>query len=71
MIEHGWSPHETVGDPVVWHRRDYNKIADYLANHTMDRQEDWSHVFAIEDADFHISEANMICHSDGGTRDNS
>ena len=68
LLEEGWIPNTRCSDPVTWHRRDSNKIADYLVNYTMDNQQDWSHVFIPTDAQFSEQSSNFLCHSDGGTR---
>ena len=69
LLGSGWEPHQLIGDPVVWERRENNCIADYIVNHTMDRREDWTQVFdAINE---NIWSGNLICHSDGGRRDES
>ena len=68
MISEGWSPFCLSSSPVVWQRREYNKIADYIVNNTMDRKTSWQQVFEPPLADFTPLEANFICHSDGGTR---
>ena len=68
MLQQGWGLHTQTADPVVWHRRCYNKIADFLVNNTMDSGRDWAHTFEMPLTDFCASKANFICHSDGGTR---
>ena len=69
MIQQGWCPHTPVANPVVWHRRCFNKIADHLVNHTMDSGQDWVHKF--EPSEPLPDSANFICHTDGGTRRDS
>ena len=68
MLSMGWSPPRLVGDPVVWHRREFNKIADYIVNHTMDAKRSWHQKFMPQVHNFNIAEANLIIHTDGGTR---
>ena len=67
LLQSGRRPHELVGDPVLWQRRENNVIADYIVNHTMDRRESWNYTC---DGDTPIG-ANLVCHSDGGRRDES
>jgi hypothetical protein len=56
---------------VQWHRREYNKVADYIVNITMDCGHDVDKQFVPPIKDFDVSEGNFICHSDGGTRGES
>ena len=65
------TPCEQSEDPVLWHRRDFNRIADFAVNHTMDYKRSWLHNFKCPVVNFRTSEANYVCHSDGGTRANS
>ena len=65
MISAGWSPYCLSASPVAWHRREYNKVADYIVNHTMEKREDWMH---SRHHDTNLGIGNFICHSDGGTR---
>lgn len=53
---------------MIWHRRENNRIADFIVNHTMDRGSDCFHRFDAPIQNFSIHEANLLCHSDGGTR---
>ena len=67
IISIGWTPSSRHADPVVWHRREFNKIADFAVNYTMDLGLDWEHCFKPP-IDFKPTDANLVCHSDGGTR---
>ena len=64
----GWTPHSRTADPVVWHRREKNLIADFLVNHTMDIGNSWHRDLPSPLSSFSPHDANFICHSDGGTR---
>ena len=67
MLEKGWSPNLEIGDPVIWQRREFNQVADHLANYTMDIKSDWYRDFGP--LEIHQNEVvNYLCHSDGGTR---
>jgi len=68
MLSMDWSPPRVVGDPVVWQRREFNQMADYIVNHTMDEKRSWHQIFEPQVQNFSIAEANLIIHSDGGTR---
>ena len=68
LVEGGWSPCTLSINPVIWQRREYNEIADFVVNFTMDHREDWCHVFSPPWPDFSIWDGNVLCHSDGGTR---
>ena len=71
LISIGWTPATCIADPVMWHRRESNQIADFLANFTMESGESWLKEIAPTVRDFSPCEANFICHSDGGTRKGS
>ena len=60
--------HQETADPIVWHRREYNKIADYIANHTVDVKKTWHKECRHAQPDLDLQEASFIFHSDGGTR---
>ena len=47
--------------------RDLNKVADGLADHTMDLKRSWEERY---DHTLHISAANIVVQSDGGLREN-
>ena len=68
LLEHGWKPAGSTDDPVRWHKRDFNKIADYLVNHTMDEGRSWYQSFATASPDFNLGRCNLLIHFDGGTR---
>jgi hypothetical protein len=68
LILRNWSPHDCIADPITWQRREHNKKADFIVNHTMDRKQDWKREFQPPFSDFTLRDANLICHSDGGTR---
>ena len=71
MISAGWTSARHIADPVIWHRRENNQIADFLANFTMETGESWLKEIEPVVCDFSPDEANFICHSDGGTRKGS
>ena len=62
----GWLPPYINQDPVQWWRRSYNKVADGLANITMDTRRTWTKVYAHT---MSIQEANVVIQTDGGLRD--
>ena len=64
----GWSPHTLCADPVLWHQRECNCLADFLVNYTMDIQQSWEKCFVPTDDGFVLTDANIVSHSDGGTR---
>ena len=61
-------PHCIHLDPVIWRRREYNKKADFLVNHTMDRRRSWHHVCRMPFPGMSLKDSNFIIHFDGGTR---
>ena len=63
-----WKPSRDIDDPVVWHKRSFNKIADYIVNHTMDAKRSWYQKFTPPLEDFDLSSSNLVMHIDGGTR---
>ena len=67
----GWNLHLPTADPIIWHGRDFNKIADFLVNYTMDRREDWHQDLLIPSTRHETWKTNLLCHSDGGTREGS
>lgn len=67
----GWTPATRIADPVLWHRRENNQIADFLANFTMEVGESWLKEIAPMVPNVSLCEAIIICHSDGGTRKDS
>jgi len=68
MLGDSWYPSYLASDPVLWHRQEYNRIADYIVNYTMEREEDWVHTFPPAVPNFNFQNCNLVCHSDGGTR---
>ncbi len=60
IIDMGWSPNEATAEPVMWQRREYNKIADFIVNHTMDIGRDWQKTFHPPIAGYHGWDANFI-----------
>jgi len=65
MLASGWIPPQVWDDPVRWMPREYNKVADGLADFTMDRQTSWSREFSTSRA---ASDCNIIVQTDGGVR---
>ena len=68
ILDSGFFPSCIHDDPVIWRRRDFNKKADYLANHTMDKRKSWHQVCRMPFPNLKLIEANFIIHFDGGTR---
>ena len=69
IVEHmgaGWSPPGVIQDPVQWWKRDYNKVADGLADLTMDQRRTWTKRF---DTNMPMRGSNIIVQTDGGRRD--
>ena len=60
-----WTPPYLWDEPVRWLPRSYNKVADGLADLTMDRRETWTRRFASGG----ISGSNLIVQTDGGLRE--
>ena len=71
LMSSGWSPPDLWADPVAWRRREYNVIADHLANYTMDVQKTWSVDFDWPYPTKSLRECSLIVHSDGGARGRS
>ena len=61
-----WSPCCDWANPVAWHRRDFNKLADFIVNCTFDSRDD---SMSRSDHSLDLGNANFLCHSDGGTRE--
>eukprot|EP00930_Biecheleria_cincta_P021706 TRINITY_DN16000_c0_g1_i2.p1 TRINITY_DN16000_c0_g1~~TRINITY_DN16000_c0_g1_i2.p1 ORF type:complete len:403 (-),score=38.54 TRINITY_DN16000_c0_g1_i2:13-1221(-) len=65
LVALGWNPPSLLDDPVVWMPRAHNKIADGLADLTMDRKESW-------ERNFHRSVPTSCCtivvQTNGGRR---
>ena len=68
ILAKGWRPPNIWSDPVMWHRREYNIIANYLANYTMDRKESWSEDFQMALPGGSLTNCQIVAHTDGGTR---
>ena len=58
-------PPQRWDDPVMYMPRCHNKVADGLADLTMDRQCSWHHRF---DTMLNLHEANIVVQTDGGLR---
>jgi hypothetical protein len=67
LLEDDWGPHRDIEDPVVWRRREYNKIADYIVTFTMDSKADFYQKCESPLPEFNPQDANFVCHSDGGS----
>ena len=67
LLGRSWSPPTMIEDPVVWRKREYNKIADFIVNCTMDCREDL-HEDCEPPLPYDRQRVNYICHSDGGMR---
>ena len=61
-----WHPPQKWKDPVRWMPRAFNKVADGLTDHTMDRRSSWQHRYATTQT---LAEANIIIQTDGGLRE--
>ena len=62
----GWLPPHINQDPVQWWRRDYNKVADGLADFTMDKRCTWTRKYTTIQR---IDKANLIIQTDGELRE--
>ena len=51
---------------MIWMRRNNNKVADGLADLTMDRKCSWSHEYPIS---LKIDASNILVQTDGGVRE--
>ena len=71
LIEAGWLPPSTALDYVIWRKRCFNKIADYIVNYTMDTKRSWHQKFIDGSQGWEADEVNLVVYSDGGTRANS
>ena len=65
FFENGWRPPTDWEDPVVWMRRSHNKVADGLADWTMDHATTWEREYPTT---IDITHANVIIQTDGGRR---
>ena len=63
----GRTPFRNEADPIQWRRREQNKVADSLCNHTMDTGRYWQETWTRPDG-IDIGEANILVFSDGGSR---
>ena len=61
----GWSAPSVLDDPVVWMPRHENKVADGLADLTMDRGTSWKREFLPR---FGLEQSNIVIQTDGGRR---
>ena len=52
-------------DPIQWMPRKHNKVADGLADYTMDTGASWSKTFPVQ---LNLLRANIIVQTDGGKR---
>ena len=71
MLAKGWNPSRDIDHAVHWRPREFNKIADYLVNHTMDSKRSWPHAFPLSERSPSFKSANLLMHLDGGSRANS
>ena len=62
----GWAPARVHGDPVQWMPREHNKVADGLADLTMDIQKSWARRYR---SSLPPGGANVVVQTDGGLRD--
>ena len=65
LMKAGLTPPAQRHDPVVWRRREFNKVADGLADLTMDRRGGWSRQYTLSKDH---SQGNCLAFSDGGKR---
>ena len=56
-----------LSNPVVWREREANKMADYLANRSMDLERSWKWQ-AAKAEEIVDSAIGIVCFSDGGFR---
>ena len=68
ILDMTWLPRYNWHDPVIWRRREYNHVADYLANLTMDEGRSWINELAWPFEAWTIRHCNIVVHSDGGSR---
>ncbi|CAK0895791.1 unnamed protein product [Prorocentrum cordatum] len=67
-INSGCYPQDLGADPVACRRREYNVIADHLADYTMDAQRTWSVHSDWLYPRKSLRECSLIVFSDGGAR---
>ena len=65
MIQSGLTPPSAMHDPVAWRPREFNKLADGLADLTMDRRAGWTRRYTLTEDAFN---GNCLAFSDGGKR---
>ena len=61
----GWRPSHLHQDPVAWMPRAHNKVADGLADLTMDRAVSWSRRYPLKS---NTINGNIVIQTDGGRR---
>ena len=61
----GWVPPKMWHDPVLWMDRSQNKVADALADFTMDVRKTWQREY---DTTLCLQTANVVVQTDGGVR---
>ena len=67
MLQLGYKPPTDISDFILWHRHEWDKVADHLVNHTMDTQRSWKHVFEGV-PNLRHTRVNYVLHLDGGVR---
>eukprot|EP00959_Pyramimonas_sp_CCMP1952_P020492 432495-Pyramimonas_sp.AAC.1 len=70
LVENGWMTSQPELNPAQWRRRCFNRIADHIANYTMDIQRSWCQKFTPPVDNVSVQKANYVMHTDGGTRAN-
>ena len=63
----GWRPPQLHEDPVQWWRRCHNRVADGLADLTMDKRKTWETRY--ETSALTLDRSNVIIQTDGGLRE--
>ena len=69
IVDHlgkGWTPPRLSHDPVQWWKRCHNKVADGLADLTMDGRRTWTKQFPTT---LSIGTSNVVIQTDGGRRE--
>ena len=61
-----WIPPHKWADPVAWMPRCHNKVADGLADYTMDRRSSWNLQY---ETTLPLKQSNIIVQTDGGLRE--
>ena len=67
-VQTGWKPFKNSGDFIEWRLRKHNKIADHVANLTMDNRKSFSWRNEILLEAIRPGNCNILIFSDGGTR---